>query len=261
MIRQNRAVPILMVLTLAWVLFLAGCFGSEEPEISVEDVVPTTVIATPTPPPVVTDDAAAAIAPNEAPFVYTIEEGDLLPSIATKFNVTQDVILRANPELNPNVLFAGDQIRIPGATTVNTVDEDREAARDAGESIDYVVESGDNLGAIAQEWTVTLEALLAANPDVNPNALQIGQLLVIPPFGSGFTAEELESFSAPTCAERQPGEILTHTVEPGDSASALASFYGITIDELIGDNLLDDENQLVVGQQLDIRPPTQESSC
>lgn len=261
MIRQNRAVPILMVLTLAWVLYLGGCFGSEEPEISVEDVVPTTVIPTPTPEPVVTENAAAALAQTEEPFVYTIEEGDLLGSIATKFNVTPDVILRANPQLNPNVLFAGDRISIPGATTVNTIDEDREAARDAGESIDYVVESGDNLGAIANSWTVTLDALLAANPDVNPQTLQIGQLLVIPPFGSGFTAEELESFSAPTCAERQPGEVLYHVVEPGDSASALASFYGVTIEELIGANLLDDENQLVVGQELAIPPPTQDSEC
>ncbi len=261
MIRQNRAVPILMVLTLAWVLYLAGCFGSEEPEISTEDVTPTTVIPTPTPERVVTDNAAAALAQTEEPFIYTIEEGDLLPSIATKFNVTQDVILRANPDLNPNVLFAGDRIRIPGATTVNTIDEDREAAREAGDSIDYVVEAGDNLGAIAETWTVTLDALLEANPDVNPNALQIGQLLVIPPFGSGFTAEELEAFSAPTCAERQPGEILMHTVEPGDSASALAAFYGVTIEELIGANLLDDENQLVVGQELNIPPPSQESEC
>ena len=107
MIRQNRAVPILMVLTLAWVLYLAGCFGSEEPEISVEDVVPTTVIPTPTPEPVVTDNAAAALAQTEEPFVYTIEEGDLLGSIATKFNVTPDVILRANPQLNPKYSWNG----------------------------------------------------------------------------------------------------------------------------------------------------------
>ena len=260
MIRQNRAVPILMVLTLAWVLYLGGCFGSEEPTVSVESE-PTVVIATPTPEPVVTDNAQAALAQAEEPFVYTIEDGDLLGSIATKFNCTPDVILRANPNLNPNVIIAGTTIQVPCATTVNTIDEDREAARDAGEPIDYVVESGDSLGAIASNWTVTIDALLETNPGVDPNNLQIGQLLVIPPFGTGLSPEELEGLTERKCAERQPGEVLFHPVEPGDSASALASFYGVTIDEIIAANGLADENQLVVGQELAIPPPSQESSC
>ena len=60
MIRQNRAVPILMVLTLAWVLFLAGCFGSEQPLDAVETT--PTVVATPTPQPVVSESAENAAA-------------------------------------------------------------------------------------------------------------------------------------------------------------------------------------------------------
>ena len=46
MIRQNRAVPILLVLTLAFILYLGGCFGSEEPTTAVEE--------SPTPVPTVT---------------------------------------------------------------------------------------------------------------------------------------------------------------------------------------------------------------
>jgi len=250
-----------MVLTLAWVLYLAGCFGSEEQVVATEEAAPTVVIATPTTEPVVTDAGAAALAQAEQPFVYTIEEGDLLGSIATKFNVTPDVILRANPDLNANVLFAGDQIRIPGASTENTITEDRQAARDAGESIDHVIEDGDSLGAIANTWTVTVDALIEANPGINPSALQIGDLIRVPPFGTGYSPEELEAFTRPNCAERQPGEVLFHLVEPGDSASALADFYGVTVDELIGANALDDENQLVVGQELAIPPPSRESAC
>ena len=121
MIRQNRAVPILMVLTLAWVLYLAGCFGGEEPTISVEEA-PTVAVPTPTPAPVVIETDTTAV-PAEEPFIYTIEEGDLLATIAAKVNVSPDVILRANPDLNPNVLIVGDTLRIPGATTVNTVEE------------------------------------------------------------------------------------------------------------------------------------------
>ncbi|MEM7093486.1 MAG: LysM peptidoglycan-binding domain-containing protein [Actinomycetota bacterium] len=256
MIRQNRAVPILMVLTLAWVLYLAGCFGSEEPTVSAETVAPTAVIATPSPPPVVTERAPAALAQPEEPFVYTIQEGDLLGSIATKFNVTPDVILRANPDLNANVLFAGDTIRIPGATTVNTIDEDREAARDAGEPIDYVIVEGDSLGAIATTWTVTIASIVESNPGLEPNTLQIGQLIVIPPYGTGYSPEELAAFSTPEPVVREPGQILYHEVAPGDLLSELALVYQVTVDEILAANNLSDPNQLVIGQELAIPPPS-----
>lgn len=258
MIRQNRAVPILLVLTFAWVLYLAGCFGSEEPETSVETVEPTVTIATPTPPPVVTDSAAAALAATEEPFLHTIEEGDLLDSIATKYNVTADVILRANPDLNPNVLIVGDTLRIPGASTVNTVEADRQAARDAGEPIDYVIQSGDSLGAISAQMTVTIDSIVEANPGIDPNNLQIGQLIVIPPYGAGYSPDELAAFATPVPVERPPGEVLYHTVAPGDVLAALADVYAVTVDEIMAANGLADPNQLVVGQELAIPPPSQD---
>lgn len=45
----------------------------------------------------------------------------------------------------------------------------------------YSVEKGDTLIGIAVEHAVSIEALEAANPGVDPNNLQIGQILFIPP--------------------------------------------------------------------------------
>jgi LysM repeat protein len=44
----------------------------------------------------------------------------------------------------------------------------------------HIVQSGDTLSKIANEYGVTLSQLQAANPRVNPRALQIGQRIVIP---------------------------------------------------------------------------------
>jgi len=44
----------------------------------------------------------------------------------------------------------------------------------------YTVKSGDTLGQIAQNFNVSLSALMAVNPNVNPNAMSIGQTLKIP---------------------------------------------------------------------------------
>jgi len=45
----------------------------------------------------------------------------------------------------------------------------------------YVVQKGDVLGKIAQDWGITLEAIIAANDIKDANHLSIGQTLIIPP--------------------------------------------------------------------------------
>ena len=243
-----------MVLTLAWVLFLAGCFGSEQPLDAVETT--PTVVATPTPQPVVSESAENAAALTEEPFVYTIEEGDLLPTIADKFNVTQDVILRANPSLNPNVLIAGQTLRIPEATVEQgTVEADRTAAREAGEEIDHVIVEGETFGALATNYQVSQAALLDANAGLDPNTLQIGQLIVIPPRFTGLSPEQVAAFAEPVPVQRQPGEILEHTVQAGDTLSLLADLYSVTQNQIMAANGIDDPNQLAIGDVLIIPPP------
>ncbi len=44
----------------------------------------------------------------------------------------------------------------------------------------YTIKSGDTLGAVADRFNVNLDALLAANPSVNPNGMRIGETLKIP---------------------------------------------------------------------------------
>jgi LysM repeat protein len=44
----------------------------------------------------------------------------------------------------------------------------------------YTIQSGDTLSAVAKRFGVSLNALLAANPTVDPKRLQIGQKIVIP---------------------------------------------------------------------------------
>lgn len=256
MIRQNRAVPLLLVFTLAWLLYVAGCFGGAEDALdSVEQPTP---VPTTTPAPVVSEAAseAASNAEPEERFVYTIEDGDLLDTIATKFNVTTQVIVRANPGLKPSELFVGQELVIPGATTIPTELIDPED-REEGETSDHVIVSGDTIGAIANEWIVSPEALLEANPGVDPGSLQIGALLVIPPLGTGLPADAIAARRSSVAVERVPGEILYHTVEPGDNLSALAALYSVTETEIMGRNSLTDANELFVGQELLIPPPSE----
>ena len=46
--------------------------------------------------------------------------------------------------------------------------------------IDYTIVAGDTLSDIAESFGVTLDAILELNPDLDPDTLQIGQIILVP---------------------------------------------------------------------------------
>lgn len=101
-------------------------------------------------------------------YQYAIRQGDTFYLIANRSGVGISQLIAANPGLDPYRLRIGQVICIPfGCPAGYTV---------------YTVRSGDTLSAIAGRYYMTLQKLLAANPQItNPNRLAIGQKLCIPP--------------------------------------------------------------------------------
>lgn len=65
--------------------------------------------------------------------VYKIQWGDTLDEIAARFGVTKDEIIAANKDIinDPNLIFAGDNLVIPGAgSAVEEIDEARRATEE-----------------------------------------------------------------------------------------------------------------------------------
>jgi len=74
----------------------------------------------------------------------------------------------------------------------------------------YVVKSGDTLGAIASRHNTTVQAILAANPQIkNPNAISVGQQIKLPS-----SAPSAPSTPAPT----PPSNSTGGTPAPGGSS-------------------------------------------
>lgn len=90
----------------------------------------------------------------------------------------------------------------------------------------YSVRSGDSLGVIAQRYGISLEQLIDANELANPNALEVGQILIVPvpspdtagPYFKIIPDSELvygpsSHFDIKSFIERQGGYLASYTKE------------------------------------------------
>jgi len=78
----------------------------------------TAIPGSPTPAPagtVVTTATPPAGSATPATRTYTVQSGDVLSAIASRFNTTVDSILAVNPGLQPDRLSPGQVITLPGA--------------------------------------------------------------------------------------------------------------------------------------------------
>ncbi|MGJ3230425.1 MAG: DUF5818 domain-containing protein [Oceanicaulis sp.] len=121
--------------------------------------------------------AAPANAQTQCGARYAIEYGDTLYQIAQQCRVSMDAIVRLNPELDPRALEVGQVIALddsaPGRGAGSDPDRDR---RTDG----YRVQSGDTPYSIAERLGLSLFELLAANTDIDADALPVGEVLNVP---------------------------------------------------------------------------------
>lgn len=102
------------------------------------------------------------------PTVYVVRYGDRLADIAQLYNTTVQAIAQANGILNPNYIFPGQRLIIPGATPQPPV------------VTTYYVQHGDNLTSIAYRFGTTPQALANYNAIPFPYHIYPGQALLIP---------------------------------------------------------------------------------
>ncbi|MFN8441526.1 MAG: LysM peptidoglycan-binding domain-containing protein [Caldilineaceae bacterium] len=117
-----------------------------------------------------TADANATDVPDDV-VIHVVQPGEGLYDIAAKYKVDAQKIATANNIANPNLIRAGQKLLIPGLTP--------EEVRRLRYTI-HVVQSGDTLLSIAQQYNVSAEEIATANNITDPNALRVGQELIIP---------------------------------------------------------------------------------
>ena len=107
--------------------------------------------------------------PAQADTTYIVQWGDTLSAIALRFNTTTQLLAQANGIVDPNRIYAGQQLIIPTGEP---------PAPD--NSVIYVVQRGDNLYRISLRFGVSMQAIAQANGITNVNVIYVGQELIIP---------------------------------------------------------------------------------
>jgi murein DD-endopeptidase MepM/ murein hydrolase activator NlpD len=128
---------------------------------------------------------AVAAPPVQTSEVYVVQPGDTLLSIALRFGVTAADIAAANSLSNPNLIFVGQRLIIPGAAPMVepaiVTDQDQGTETPPAAPQVYAVQPGDTLFLIATRFGLTVTELALVNGIRDPNYIYVGQQLVIPP--------------------------------------------------------------------------------
>ena len=159
---------------------------------------------------------------------YTVKSGDTLYGISNQFGVSVSELASLNGIKGSN-LQVGRVLKIPSKSGTNP-----------NNMFMYTVKSGDNLYTIAKKYNTTVDEIKKLNYLTNNN-LYIGQVLRIPEM---FTPQD----------ELLLPNYINYTVKKGDNLYSIAKDNNITVDTIISDNSLSNNN-LYIGQILKIRVP------
>lgn len=158
---------------------------------------------------------------------YTVQSGDTFFNIARRYGITVQSLVNANPQIaDPSRIVPGQVICIPV----------QPAPECPGQL--YVVRPGDTLGAIAQRFGVSVQAILGANPQItDANVILVGQEICIPvqpaPVRDCAVVLTLSGAAVPALPAIVGGVVLIQRTDEGNWALTFAA-TGLPAPESIG---------------------------
>ncbi len=139
------------------------------PTVAPTEVSVTQPTVAPTPTPVLSA-GETVVAPAGGERTHVVRPGEWLLQIARQYGVDWRDLAAYNNIVNPNRLYPGQVLRIPGTG----------GQPPTGEEILYTVQPGDNLFRIALRYNLNYLYLASYNNISNPHQIRVGQVIRIP---------------------------------------------------------------------------------
>ena len=182
----------------------------------------------------IADNSGNTTQVNTESVEHTVESGDTLTDIARRYGTTVQEIVDINNIQNPDLIYPGDKLRILTNSTIPGNEE-----RGTGEII-YTVQRGNTLSQIALDYNVSIEHIVELNDIEDPNLIYPGQKLRI-------TESDVTELN-PVDNTIQ----VYYVVKDGDTLDGIARKFGITLNEILEYNDIENPNLIYPGQTIKI---------
>ena len=179
---------------------------------------------------------------------YAVKSGDTLSGIARKHNTTVANLKSLN-KLSSDTIYVGQKLSVNGAVKEETVKPSAPSTGSNTGTSSYVVKSGDTLSGIARKYNTTVTNLKSLNK-LSSDAIYVGQKLTI----QG-TASSNSTAPAPKQETVVSNLDVNYTVKSGDTLTAIANKYSVSVSDLKSWNKLSSDT-IYVGQKLAVKVGT-----
>lgn len=187
---------------------------------------------------------------TSSPRYYTVRYGDSLTNLALRYGVSVAHLARMNNISPTRWLYRGQVLLLPGAPGQGPAAQTGSGA--AARDRFYTVRPGDSLTILAQRYGISVARLMSMNGMGALRWLYVGQVIRVPglpgvPGVPGATGQP--NASAPVASLPHS---MAHTVQTGESLSAIGHRYGVDPSVLMRVNGISNGSLLAVGQTLRI---------
>ncbi|MGI8385668.1 LysM peptidoglycan-binding domain-containing protein [Robertmurraya sp. P23] len=202
----------------------------------------------------------STFATNALASTYTVQKGDTLTRIATKYKTTVPAIKSLN-NLSSNMIYINQVLKVDQSTTLTQPVQ----APTVTQVKTHTVASGDSLSKIASTYKISLIDLRKWN-NQNSDLIYPGQKFIVSDPSNSSSAPVVVTPAPSTSAPSTPvteNTVTEYVVKSGDYLGKIATQYKLSVQELKTLNGLQSD-MIYVGQKLKVSktatPPTTATS-
>jgi LysM repeat protein len=181
---------------------------------------------------------------------YVIQPGDSLGQIAAKYQVTVDQLAMANGIKNPDLIFVGQQLTIPGCGGMGPMPMGEDAMRggpEMGMQQPPDMQGMSNMQGMPPTGERPMQGGPAMGMQQPPDMQGMSDMQGMPPTGE----RPMQGGPAMGMQPTQPA-MRSYRVAPGDTLSGIAEQHGVSTAQLASANNIANPNLIFIGQELKV---------